>query len=382
MKTKSKTTAILVIHGVGQQHPFQTLESFASTLWETLERQSTISVQLPGHHRIARRKGWIQNYFSLSDAKNKHDVVDIYEYYWAHKAQRQVTLGHIVDWLITTSDGARKYYNENASLAKEYEGRGVTAFKNNSFDDLWYLKQFGWLFKILSFLPSYVPSWVANKLGWLVTPLSPIFKFIKQQLIDYLGDVVLYTSSDIKSQFYNVRSEILKGAVEELTEILKDPKYDSVIVAGHSLGSVIGYDALNRVNHALNTGTIGKSDGKKIKGFVTFGSPLDKIAFFFREHTADDEYLRRQILNHYHSFKAKSLDTQPIPKVISNPFTDYLDHVYWINFWDPQDVISGHLDFYRLDANVPMDFEKSIFSAHTAYWKDEKMYGEIIKKWF
>jgi len=378
MNASHASTAFLVIHGIGQQHPFETLDSFASALWNTLEEGRQTAV-LKGKHRIASREQWIQHYVSLS-AKQK-DKADVYEYYWAHKAQRQVELKDIVEWLIQTSDGARKYYDENEEIAATYERTGVSAFHNNKFKKRWYLKHLGWLMRVLSIFPSIVSTWITARLGWLLMLLNPLFRWIEQTMIDFIGDVVIYTSTDIKSKFFLVRSEILNGAAEELKALLENPQYKQIVVAGHSLGSVIGFDTLNRINHAMNIGKINPRLAKKITGFVTFGSPLDKIAFFFRERTPDDQLLRRQILNHYHSFKAKPLEQLPEEKILSNPFKRMLEHVVWLNFWDPMDKVSGQLDFYKVDKNIQMNLGKNLATTHSAYWKEPEMYKVIVKQW-
>lgn len=368
-------TAILVIHGIGEQHPFQTLDAFASTFWNIVEQKQDGAL-IPGHHRIVRRNGWVQNYVSIESSRKSS--VDIYEYYWAHKTQRHVKLADIVGWLIDTSDGARKFYNENEALSATYEGTGVTAFGKSGFKNRWYLKQLGWIMRIAAYLPRTVLVTAARWLGPLAVFLNPLFRWLRTTLIDFIGDIVIYTSTDMKSQFYTVRKQILDGAVEELKALLQDKCYRRILIVGHSLGSVIGFDALNRINHEMNTGSIATRLASRITGFVTFGSPLDKIAFFFREHTPDDEYLRRQILTHYHSFKAKPLSEQQNPRELSNPFTEYLDHVHWVNFWDAEDKVSGHLDFYRVDENVQLKMKKGELHAHGGYWEYAEMYRKIL----
>jgi pimeloyl-ACP methyl ester carboxylesterase len=210
--------------------------------------------------------------------------------------------------------------------------------------------------------------------------LNPLFKWIETVLVNFIGDIVIYTASDARSRFYDARLRILDGAVEALRGLLEEGRYGRVIVAGHSLGSVIAFDALNRLNQMMNLGVVDARLAKKIQDFVTFGSPLDKIAFFFRERTRDDEYIRRQILQHFHSFKARPLSEQPNPKEISDPFRALLEHVRWINFWDPADPISGCLDFYRVDQNVMFSMGKSSFAAHSAYWEWMEMHEQIIRE--
>jgi len=36
---------------------------------------------------------------------------------------------------------------------------------------------------------------------------------------------------------------------------------------------------------------------QKLRGLLTFGSPLDKIYYFFREHVKEDQAIRAQILS-------------------------------------------------------------------------------------
>jgi hypothetical protein len=73
------------------------------------------------------------------------------------------------------------------------------------------------------------------------------------------------------------------------------------------LGSVIADDTLNRINIAANLKSGKAIPHKKIAGLITL--PPDKIAFFFREHSREAESVRRQIVEHLHSFKAKRLDS-------------------------------------------------------------------------
>jgi len=55
-----------------------------------------------------------------------------------------------------------------------------------------------------------------------------------------------------------------------------------MIVLGHSLGSVIGYDVLNglMLEEQLCNQPLQVADRTRM--FLTFGSPLDKTAFLFR----------------------------------------------------------------------------------------------------
>lgn len=108
-------------------------------------------------------------------------------------------------------------------------------------------------------------------------------------------------------------------------------------------------------------------------------NPLDKTAFFFREHTDKDQYIRRQIIEHLFSFKAKPLDVQNNALNVENTITPKLDSIQWINFYDDLDPVSGHLDFYRVDDNIKINLGKPWGLAHIGYWSDPHMYARIVE---
>ncbi|MEW6088120.1 MAG: hypothetical protein AB1498_07425 [bacterium] len=368
-----KPAAFLIIHGIGEQNPYETLDSFVRPFWSLLEKEN-MPRKVTCLHKCEKRKGWIENYVSLK-LDQSGTPIDFFEHYWANIPQRRVNLQEIFDWLITTSDGAGKFYEENNKLAAKYEELGVKAFKNGKFEKYWYLRHMGVFLRLLSFIK-------ITRISYLDPVINLFLNEAKQVLISYLGDVVAYTSTDIKSKTFEIRKQILDGAVEHLKLLLKDERYGQIIVAGHSLGSVIGYDCLNRINLQMNVDPGMKANAGKIKGFVTFGSPLDKIAFFFREHTKPEEFIRRQILSHFHSFKSLNLNLKKDETEIENPYQSILDKkVYWMNFWNPKDPISGHLDFYDVDENIKLDLRSAFGLAHTKYWGFSEMYKNISKRY-
>lgn len=77
--------------------------------------------------------------------------------------------------------------------------------------------------------------------------------------------------------------------------------YDTINELLTQFNGVIG-PAPNRPDLPLNLG-----DPQKLRGLVTFGSPLDKIYYFFREHVTEDQAMRAQILSMLHSFLKNSL---------------------------------------------------------------------------
>jgi len=189
---------------------------------------------------------------------------------------------------------------------------------------------------------------------------------------------------DVKKKHFELRQQILKGSLLILQHLIENEDYDKVIVVGHSLGSVIAYDTLNKLNIKASVDEELAGHCKKITGLVTFGSPLDKILFFFRQSTKDEEYIRRQFLSHFHSFKILDLGLRPGDISVADPVKNSLAEVRWINFYHENDPISGHLDFYGVNENIERTFAKRKNNrwgiAHLGYWEDRQMYEKIANE--
>jgi hypothetical protein len=192
---------------------------------------------------------------------------------------------------------------------------------------------------------------------------------VRYFMVQYIGDVAAYVSAHTVSRFAEIRSAIQKigrdvahsvyGAKNERDELL----YTDVVVLGHSLGSVVAYDLLNEsIRRDLALASRGKGSLEVVRRthtLITFGSPLDKTAFFFR--TQKDDLIVREVL---------AAAVQPmIVSVASRPRR-------WINIWSPWDWISGTLDYYS-DPERPASAVKNVVDedapvspagAHTGYW--------------
>ncbi|MBM3925000.1 MAG: lipase family protein [SAR202 cluster bacterium] len=388
MNWPKEKTAILVIHGIGQQNPFDTLDAFVRGLLSSLD-----TTAIDAHHKLFLQDGWAQNYISLVNNGNDATSVDCFEYYWAHATQRQINVSQVFDWLVTTGEAARKYYDENLALVKAYEGQEDTPFGysplkgRRRFDKYWYLKYAASGLKIFHLLIGALGpvAWASPIIGAPIKlALTAVAKLVRPIIVDVVGDIAIYTAVDMKSQHFEVRKRILDGATDSLEALIKSkaPEYQRIIVVGHSLGSVVAYDALNRVNNAFNSGRLNPELAAKVRGLVTFGSPLDKIAFFFRVRVEEHRYIKHQILSQYIGFKAKNLKPGwTPPHLIHSHIKPYLDAgVRWINFWDSEDPISGPLDFYQVarEDNRRLEMGVDGGKSHTAYWEYKGMYQQIV----
>lgn len=363
-----RKTAFLVIHGLGQQKPFEALDHFARGLIQELGQHQTLQL----HHKLAMRHAthggpWHESFLRIQP-KQQESYCDIHEYYWAHHTEEQIKSAEIWAWLSLALKGTQHFYEENKQLAYRYKEGKYFPIKA-----LRLLKRTHLLVKIFGFLPQ-----------WPI--LKPYFdwldKLTSRTLIKYVGEIAIYTTTDQKSRHFQVRQRILTGALELLESLLLDQQYDQVVVCGHSLGSVIAYDLLNRLNIKTNLLEHYPIPVEKLAGLVSFGSPLDKIAFFFREHIQPQQYVRRQIIDQLFSFKARAIRLDQNLHHIDCSLQAKLDHIPWINFYSDADPMSDHLDFCEVAAqdNIHLDLGHSAAQAHVGYWQHSTLYQTLVQR--
>jgi len=206
-------------------------------------------------------------------------------------------------------------------------------------------------------------------------------------LVEFIGDVAAYVSAHRLSKFNELRQAIQKCVLDVMGGVYaaRSPRgyqYEKIIVAGHSLGSVISYDLLNQllVEDILAAsatdarGRVSQDIQKRTKLLLTFGSPLDKIAYLFRIKKSTDELREAgaaawQPLIQNYRFRPKA----------------------WLNIYSWMDLFSAPLHFYD-NPDVPQE-PKHIDNridwrawvpivAHTAYWTDpilgDRLYDTIV----
>jgi hypothetical protein len=215
---------------------------------------------------------------------------------------------------------------------------------------------------------------------------------VRELMVQYVGDVAIYVTPGKLDRFDEVRSKIKEAARSVASAIFTayQPNttkflYEHVAVVGHSLGSVIAYDTVNRLmlDDWLSGHALGIAD--RTKTILTFGSPLNKTAFLFTIQGKDSLRIRERL----------ACTVQPL--IISYPKFRKLK---WINVYSKNDIISGKLRFYDLPGfqeRRPKDFtgtwpppeavdniiDKDAavpLVAHVAYWKNKLIWNELLKQ--
>jgi hypothetical protein len=397
-KWVQQDTAILVIHGIGHQRPVQTLDQFARGLLKSLKKFG-FSVNVS--HQVARKSGggdrnsWFDNYLSFSPAGDENSPkLDVYEYYWANLTENKAGFFHLKELIGNVSGGAKKFYDDQKRIAEKNSDES-SFFRHGRFmrNKYFLLINLGSkslvILEIILSLFFRLISFVAGKK--IIEVIKNEFSPLKARLLNRLNDITIYNTTDEKSAFYDIRKTILDGSVNALKYLLEaenandQPKYPKILVAAHSLGSQVAFDTFNRLNFLACHGEIIELSGvpvnNRFAGFVSFGSPLDKIAFFFRDRIGEEEYLRRQILQNFHGFKVKDLDGKTYPFQIGKDqkFNKLFEDIPWLNFYDKKDYVSGGLDYYGNLTNINARFTSNMLSfTHENYWESDEMFGELL----
>jgi len=95
---RPRRRALLVAHGIGQQHPFQTLDNMSQGLRRAMQDRGEPTVSMTHIKRGADCP--FGHYIRL---QSRSMTLDIYEYFWASKTQGKATFLDAVRWVLVTA---------------------------------------------------------------------------------------------------------------------------------------------------------------------------------------------------------------------------------------------------------------------------------------
>ena len=349
-------TAYLVIHGMGEQAPFETLDQFTRGLTAAMQKASGSGLPPELSHQLLKRDDWEQSYLAVK--QDGVAVADVYEFYWAYLTVQQAQLSDVATWLTAVIKGAATY----RGLAPQQVWSRVLKF---------------------GFVDATLVRLVVAGLHRAESLLRWVLPGFPDLLIDYLGDVAAYCAPDERSPHFAVRQKIISAGSDLLLTLLRQPQYERIIIVGHSLGSVIAYDLLARVNRRINVEPDLLVLAPKLQGLVTLGSPLDKTAFFYQQQ-GDGQDIRSAINTQLYGFRRKLPEAEPVHSDIGNQ----LGALRWVNFFNTLDPVSSALEVYSdvLNVDLPSALEHRAWSrlgraweSHLAYWQSQAMYAQILQ---
>ena len=145
---------------------------------------------------------------------------------------------------------------------------------------------------------------------------------------------------------------------------------------------VIAYDSLSQLivrDLAKDPSLIGVPL-EKVKGLLTFGCALNKVVYFFRARTNLRTNVLSQVLYTLHSFRLRTpLPPEANPEMaVPHPFPQKIPFAVdflWYNAYSPFDIISGRMQFYNADVDVPVERGVTPWTAHLSYWENDDLYS-------
>jgi len=238
--------AVVILHGMGEQVPMQTLESFVEAVWTTDDNQ--VSRSKPDPNTGKERKdnaSWAKpddrnRSYELrritTEADRHGNDTDFYEYYWAHLMQG-TTWEHVKIWI--------------TDLLLRNPAKRVPSRLLHVWVLLWIIALAVVFVVIHGMLPS---DGASQPIWWVLANWGAgilITAFVSNILIKRFGDVARY----VKALPPNVarRQEIRAKGVDLLDRLMQSGDYDRIIVVAHSLGTIIAYDILTQLFARYNT---------------------------------------------------------------------------------------------------------------------------------
>ena len=303
--------AVIVIHGIGEQEPGDTLRSLVEGVLEPLPAER-LDEEFQAWWKPDRSSRLFEmRMVTLKGQGRRQLPTDVYELYWAHLI-RDTSLGHVYSW-----------------LRQLMLRRDVPSQFRMSWYALW-----GTLLAAVSLLVVRLGGWASPITGWLaggglVTTIAVMFWRAsgRSVLLQVVGDASRYLSA--RPENIGHRQRIREEGVALLDRLHNSGRYDRIVVLGHSLGSVVGYDIITRfwaenrhkhahldrvdnqaaiaVNKALSdSAAISSAEAQRlqlgawlaarangfpwlISDFVTIGSPLSMADFLLASSKEDFE---------------------------------------------------------------------------------------------
>jgi len=418
--------AVVIIHGIGEQTPMATLRGFVRAVTEcrfskksapddqALSKPDYISATLElrrmavaGNDRKWTPGDWVST--------------DFYELYWAHM-MTGTAWRHVTAWA--------------ASL--------LLRFPNQVPDRLRTLWIVSWLAVVLAAVLFVFRDSMPQGTTWLAVLAGVVllFKWKGRYFgLQYIGDAARYLSPTPEN--VGVRQAIRSAAVELLEGLHDDPtwrRYHRIILVGHSLGSVIGYDAIThlwqRRHHPLKVYPSVEQDAQaqyqehqsqrrhfctqqaralqsalwreqrqlgvqwKITDFITLGSPLAHASFLLA--TGRDDLVERIRQREYPScppqpedhrdrqYNESLLQSASGAKVLHHgaPFAC----TRWTNLYFDRDFVGGCINdlgiWYGKHGqaergenwidNKPVPRKRACLFPHTKYWHKSADHSVLV----
>lgn len=241
--------AVVIIHGMGEQRPMDTLRSFVEGIIFWIKRGNTDRETKPRYW--SRPDGISEMYETRRITMQHHEgnpKTDFYEFYWAHH-MRNTSFSHLLPWVWKLIKAPA---DQVPPRLKKLHHAVLRIFSVIAVLVIAVLAA-GFLFK--DAIAQYLLS-----IAGLVTIVIFILKVLVWAGKEPFFQIILNTAGDAARYFNPMpsnieeRSSIRREGIAFLRKLHDSTaiKYDRIIVVGHSLGSVVAYDMIRLLWHEMH----------------------------------------------------------------------------------------------------------------------------------
>lgn len=229
--------AVVLIHGIGEQVPMDTLRGFVRAVWT--DDASLRNPNVPGQV-WSKPDNVSRNYElrRLTTAETKNDRrTDFFEFYWADLMEG-TEVEHVQAWLKLL------LFRSPARVPRQLRGIWWTVVTL-------LLIAVGF---VIAGLVTPLPAWIGWLVGICTTTLSGVLLWPIKKVV---GDAARYLH--VAPPNIGKRRVIREAGIRLLRRLHACGDYDRIILVGHSLGTVVGYDILTHLWPFYNTSHIGET---------------------------------------------------------------------------------------------------------------------------
>lgn len=366
----ARTSAVFVVHGMGQQSWTETsaqLRAGFETAFDQISDWQKQHLQgSGGPNEITLPPPFIwEGYWA-----NYDDLKDTFPDDWKHFADREQTFFSML-WKQRIISGPRTVswlLRQQLLLLRPEVLREVGLL---SWLLYWPLQVVSGAALLLAWIrfPKIVTGY-ANDLRLYLQPRGVVERAIVERIDERVASSFLLLIG-LDKDFRHLGNDLLIEAGGSHVS------FHRVVWVAHSLGTVVSYNALsNLLSKAAELERSGDDEQKAgvdlfrraLSRFVTIGSPLDKVAFLFKERIRPwPTAMRRGLF----------LDGETVTR------KDPDETEWWINFYHVLDPVSGSLESPLIcrdqrPSNIHIRSGLIPGLAHTAYWSDPSVLRFIL----
>lgn len=223
-------TAVVLIHGIGEQRPMDTLWGFVRAAWtHDAELVHATRNEVWSKPELVTGSFELRRITTREASYGDKRRFDFFEFYWAHRMQGH-TLGGLLRWTLKLFLRAPSQVPKGLFLAW---GFGVGLLVAAAV-----LAILAWQGDLMASLG--IPRWIVISAPLILAAGSFILHAV---ILPQAGDAARYLSPEPNN--VAIRQQIREDGVSLIEKLTASGEYDRIVVAGHSLGSVIAHDLLN-----------------------------------------------------------------------------------------------------------------------------------------